>query len=110
MRKIAILTSGGDAPGMNAAIRSAVRSAIVEGMEVVGIERGYKGLLEKRFMTKFSILLIVKSSAFTMKFMTKTSVSKSLTAVFHKCLQSVLLIFLLSVMLTANGANLSLRD
>lgn len=50
MKKIGILTSGGDAPGMNAAIRSAVRSAIVEGMEVVGIERGYKGLIEKRFI------------------------------------------------------------
>ncbi|MBQ8881914.1 MAG: 6-phosphofructokinase [Clostridia bacterium] len=50
MKKIGILTSGGDAPGMNAAIRAAVRSAIVEGMEVIGIERGYKGLLEKRFI------------------------------------------------------------
>ena len=45
MKKIAILTSGGDAPGMNAAIRSAVRYAIYAGMEVYGIERGYAGLL-----------------------------------------------------------------
>ncbi len=46
MNKIAILTSGGDAPGMNAAIRSAVRYAIYRGMEVIGIQRGYAGLIE----------------------------------------------------------------
>ncbi len=46
MKKIAILTSGGDAPGMNAAIRSAVRSAIDKGMEIYGIHRGYDGLLD----------------------------------------------------------------
>ncbi len=50
MKKIGILTSGGDAPGMNAAIRSAVRCAICAGIEVVGIEKGYAGLLEKRFI------------------------------------------------------------
>ncbi len=50
MKRIAILTSGGDAPGMNAAIRSAVRCAISEGMEVFGIERGYKGLIENKFV------------------------------------------------------------
>ncbi len=50
MKKIGILTSGGDAPGMNAAIRAAVRYAISAGMEVVGIEKGYTGLLEKRFI------------------------------------------------------------
>ena len=46
MKKIAILTSGGDAPGMNAAIRAVVRTAIYYGMEVCGIERGYAGLIE----------------------------------------------------------------
>ena len=40
MKKIGVLTSGGDAPGMNAAIRAVVRAGIVGGMEVVGIERG----------------------------------------------------------------------
>ena len=45
MKKIAILTSGGDAPGMNAAIRAAVRYGIYAGMEVYGIERGYAGLI-----------------------------------------------------------------
>lgn len=45
MKKIAVLTSGGDAPGMNAAIRSVVRSALYEGMEVMGVYRGYAGLI-----------------------------------------------------------------
>lgn len=46
MKKIGVLTSGGDAPGMNAAIRSVVRTAIFKGLKVVGIKRGYQGLLE----------------------------------------------------------------
>ncbi len=44
-RKIAVLTSGGDAPGMNAAIRAVVRSALSKGMEVYGVHRGYNGLI-----------------------------------------------------------------
>ena len=44
-RRIGILTSGGDAPGMNAAIRAVTRSAIHHGVEVVGIYRGYSGLI-----------------------------------------------------------------
>ena len=50
MKKIGVLTSGGDAPGMNAAIRAVVRAGIVGGMEVVGIERGYEGLLREQFV------------------------------------------------------------
>lgn len=50
MKKIALLTSGGDAPGMNAAIRAVVRTAIYYGVEVVGVQRGYMGLIEKDFM------------------------------------------------------------
>ena len=50
MKRIGILTSGGDAPGMNAAIRAAVRYGIYAGMEVFGIERGYTGLLEDKFV------------------------------------------------------------
>lgn len=45
MKKIGVLTSGGDAPGMNAAIRAIVRTAIYHDIKVVGIERGYTGLL-----------------------------------------------------------------
>lgn len=46
MKRIGILTSGGDAPGMNAAIRSALRTGIHLGMEVYGISRGYEGLID----------------------------------------------------------------
>ena len=46
MKKIGILTSGGDAPGMNAAIRAVTRAAIENGLEVVAIYEGYKGLIE----------------------------------------------------------------
>ena len=45
MKKIAILTSGGDAPGMNAAIRAVVRTALHHGIEVMGVQRGYSGLI-----------------------------------------------------------------
>lgn len=45
MKRIAVLTSGGDAPGMNAAIRAVVRQAISEGMEVYGIRNGYAGMV-----------------------------------------------------------------
>ena len=45
MKKIGVLTSGGDAPGMNAVIRAATRAAIAKGMEVVGVRRGYNGLI-----------------------------------------------------------------
>ncbi len=45
MKKIGVLTSGGDAPGMNAAIRAVVRTAISKNMEVMGIYRGYNGLI-----------------------------------------------------------------
>ncbi len=46
IRKIGVLTSGGDSPGMNAAIRSVTRNALSNGIEVVGIKDGYKGLVE----------------------------------------------------------------
>ncbi|WP_432352209.1 6-phosphofructokinase [Sporosarcina sp. A2] len=46
MRKIAVLTSGGDAPGMNAAVRAVVRKAIYEGMDVAGVFNGYQGLID----------------------------------------------------------------
>ena len=46
MKTVGVLTSGGDAPGMNAAVRSVVRSAVSMGMNVKGIYRGYNGLIE----------------------------------------------------------------
>ncbi len=50
MKKIGVLTSGGDAPGMNAAVRAVTRAALSKGMEVVGIQRGYVGLLNREFI------------------------------------------------------------
>ena len=47
VKTIGVLTSGGDAPGMNAAIRAVVRSGLASGVEVKGIKRGYAGLLEE---------------------------------------------------------------
>lgn len=49
MKRIALLTSGGDAPGMNSAIRSIVRYSLSQGLEVIGVERGYQGLIEGDF-------------------------------------------------------------
>lgn len=51
IKRIGVLTSGGDSPGMNAAIRAVVRSAIYNKLEVAGIVRGYSGLIEKQFMS-----------------------------------------------------------
>ena len=51
IKRIGVLTSGGDSPGMNAAIRAVVRTAIYNNLEVVGIMRGYSGLLNKQFMS-----------------------------------------------------------
>lgn len=49
MKRIAVLTSGGDSPGMNAAIRAVVRTAHFRGLEIWGVMRGYKGLMEGAF-------------------------------------------------------------
>ena len=50
IKKIGVLTSGGDAPGMNAAIRAVVRKAISNGVEVVGVKKGYMGLLNNEIV------------------------------------------------------------
>ena len=50
IKKIGVLTSGGDAPGLNAAIRAVVRKAISNGVEVVGVKKGYMGLLNNEIV------------------------------------------------------------
>ena len=50
VKRIGVLTSGGDAPGMNACIRAVVRSSLARGIECVGIRRGYAGLIAGDFM------------------------------------------------------------
>lgn len=62
VKTIGILTSGGDAPGMNAAIRACVRKGIQNGLTVKGIERGYSGLLQEEIvdMDKHSVSDIIQ--------------------------------------------------
>jgi len=50
MKRVAILTSGGDAPGMNAAIRAAVRTAVENGADVLGVRNGFAGLLREDYI------------------------------------------------------------
>lgn len=50
IKKIAVFTSGGDAPGMNACIRAVVRTGIYFGCEMIGIKQGYQGMIDKNFM------------------------------------------------------------
>ena len=45
IKRIAVLTSGGDAPGMNAAVRSVARTALSKGVDIFGVYRGYNGLI-----------------------------------------------------------------
>ena len=49
IKKIGVLTSGGDSPGMNAAVRAVVRTAIYYGIEAYGIFKGYNGLIDGDF-------------------------------------------------------------
>ena len=49
MKRIGLVTSGGDAPGMNAVIRAVTRVAYSKGLEVLGFERGWDGLITNRF-------------------------------------------------------------
>ena len=55
MKKIAILTSGGDSQGMNTAVRAVAKTAITKGIDVYGIKRGYKGLYEDQIFQMTSL-------------------------------------------------------
>lgn len=85
MKKIALFTSGGDAPGMNACIRSVVRSALFHGLEVYGIKYGYNGMIEGDIykMKSYSVSNIVQrggtilKSARSKDFMTKEGRQKA---------------------------------
>lgn len=69
MKRIAIFTSGGDAPGMNACVRAVVRTAIYEGIEVFGIKRGYNGMISGDIyqMTSQSVSNIVQRGGTILK-------------------------------------------
>ncbi len=51
MKRIAVLTSGGDCSGMNATLRAVVRAGLVSGLEVIGIQKGYQGLIDRLYET-----------------------------------------------------------
>ncbi len=69
MKKIAVLTSGGDAPGMNACIRSVIRACAHYNLEVFGIQRGYQGLIENEIhpMTPSSVANIIQMGGTILK-------------------------------------------
>jgi len=85
MKKIAIFTSGGDAPGMNACVRAVVRSAIYYGLEVYGIRHGYDGMIRGEIsqMYSYSVSNIIQKggtilkSARSKEFMTKEGRAKA---------------------------------
>ena len=56
MRKIALMTAGGDCPGLNSVIKAVVLSALKKKIEVIGIMDGYKGFVEKTYKKLTSIL------------------------------------------------------
>ena len=61
VRTIGVLTSGGDAPGMNAAIRAVVRRALAKGLKVRGIRRGYHGLLKEEIIDLTHAMCLISS-------------------------------------------------
>ena len=69
MKRIAVFTSGGDAPGMNACIRAVVRTAVYHKIEVFGIKRGYNGMIQGDIfpMTSFSVSNIVQRGGTILK-------------------------------------------
>ncbi|MGD9898835.1 MAG: 6-phosphofructokinase [Calditrichaceae bacterium] len=69
MKAIAVLTSGGDAPGMNASIRAVVRTAINNNIKVYGIERGFTGLIYKEYqeLTRHSVSNIIQRGGTILK-------------------------------------------
>jgi len=92
VKKIAVLTSGGDAPGMNACIRSVIRACAHYNLEVFGIHRGYQGLIENEIhpMTTSSVANIIQmggtilKTARSMDFMTPEGRKKA-----HQNLQNL---------------------
>ncbi len=85
MKRIAVFTSGGDAPGMNACIRAVVRSSIYHDLEVYGIKRGYDGMIKGNIypLNSHSVSNIIQrggtilKSARSMEFMTKEGRKKA---------------------------------
>ncbi len=100
MNRIAVLTSGGDAPGMNAAIRAVVRTGIDRGWEVYGVRRGYAGLIagELQSLGRRDVGGIMQlggtvlSSARCPEFKTEAGRRQALTALEEKGIQALVVI------------------
>ena len=86
LRRIAVLTSGGDAPGMNAAIRAVVRTACALGIEVYGIRGGFRGLTNGDFYTEKSKLVekILKKYPFVASAIYETMQTGSVSQIIGK--------------------------
>ena len=79
IKKIAVLTSGGDAPGMNAAIRAVVRTALHHNIEVMGVHRGYSGLLNGEMfpMNRSSVSDIIQRGGTILRIQKRRSKKRS---------------------------------
>ena len=100
MKRIALLTSGGDAPGMNAAIRAVVRTAIYNGVEVYGIYRGYDGLInmDMKKLSKSDVANIIHRGGTVLKtarseaFRTKEGRSKAFQSLESQSIEGLIVI------------------
>lgn len=100
MKRIALLTSGGDAPGMNAAIRAVTRRAIDRGAEVIGIHRGYAGLLAGEMVPLYARDVgrimhgggTILGSARCLEFTTEAGVAKALDSLGEHAIDGLVVI------------------
>ena len=100
MKKIALFTSGGDSPGMNACIRAVVRAGIYNKLEVVGIMHGYEGMIEGKFipMDSGSVSGIIQrggtilKTARSKRFMTKEGMKQAFQSLKNENIEGVVAI------------------
>ena len=100
MKSIAVLTSGGDSPGMNACIRAIVRYGISQGLKIYGVARGYTGLIEDKIvqLTERSVGNIIHTGGTILKtsrckeFLTKEGVEKAAHNLKKKGIEGVVVI------------------
>lgn len=100
IKRLGVLTSGGDSPGMNAAIRAVVRTGIYHGLEVFGIMRGFQGLIENDIyqMESRSVANIIQRGGTILKtarckeFMTKEGMQKAYDALSSRGIEAMIII------------------
>ena len=89
VKTIGVLTSGGDAPGMNAAIRAVVRTGISNGLNVKGIRRGFAGLLEEDIFDMNNLTVSILSRQVVQSYIQPAVLSSSMKNTRKKVLRSV---------------------